>query len=98
MTTALPGLSVTPCVVAGTSCLRLVIVATCDGSPVRPSPEAFERGHLPGAVSFDLDRDLARPGLRRTRSPSVAGARGVRRDDGRGGDRRCDHRSWPTTM
>ena len=60
MTAALPGIMVTPgwLLEHGASGVILADVRWAPGSSV---VDAFERAHLPGAVSFDLDRDLARP-------------------------------------
>lgn len=38
-----------------------VVVADVRWVPGGSVAEVFERGHLPGAISFDLDEDLARP-------------------------------------
>jgi thiosulfate/3-mercaptopyruvate sulfurtransferase len=60
MAVALPGIVVTPSWLLSHADPDLVVadVRWEPGGSVRGS---FERGHLPGAVSFDLDRDLARP-------------------------------------
>jgi thiosulfate/3-mercaptopyruvate sulfurtransferase len=58
--TTLPGISVTPSWLLD----HLggdVVIADVRWRPGGSVAEVFEREHLPGAISFDLDRDLARP-------------------------------------
>jgi thiosulfate/3-mercaptopyruvate sulfurtransferase len=88
MAIGLPGIVVTPSWLLTHADPDLVVadVRWETGGSVRGS---FERGHLPGAVSFDLDRDLARPafdGPGRHPLPSPAafartmGAAGIRNE------------------
>ncbi len=60
MATALPGISVTPTWLLD-HLEDDVVIADVRWDPGGSVAEAFEREHLPGAISFDLDRDLARP-------------------------------------
>ncbi len=88
MVAPLPSISVTPDWLYGQAGDDIV-VADVRWIPDGSVRAAFEHGHLPGAISFDLDRDLARPAFQgpgRHPLPSPASFARTMRDAGIGDD------------